>query len=66
MSATSSKGRIDGSAVGALGFYLQLEMLERACHRPDRLRGDTGIERGRVELGMPEQSRAIVRILLCY
>jgi hypothetical protein len=31
-------------------------MLERAGHRPDRLRRDPSIERGRVELGMPEQN----------
>ena len=31
-------------------------MLQRTGHRPDRLGGDTGIERGRVELGMPEQN----------
>ena len=30
-------------------------MLERAGHRADRLGRDAGIERGRVELGMPEQ-----------
>ena len=31
-------------------------MLERTRHRADRLGGDAGIERGRVQLGMPEQN----------
>ena len=30
-------------------------MLERARHRPDRLGGDTGVERGRIQLGMAQQ-----------
>src|SRR5258707_6889736 len=44
------------SAVRACAFDQQLEVLERARHRTDRLRGDTGIERGRIELGVPEQN----------
>ena len=31
-------------------------MLERARHRPDRLGGDAGVERGRIQLGVPEQN----------
>ena len=31
-------------------------MLERACHCPDRLGGDTGIKRGRVQLGVAKQN----------
>ena len=48
-------GAPPGSGARALAFHQQLEMLERAGHRPDRLCRDAGIERGRVELGMPEQ-----------
>jgi hypothetical protein len=41
-------------------------MIERACHRPDRLGDDTGIKRGRVQLGVPKQNpdNADVDILL--
>src|SRR6478735_6822547 len=45
-----------GSAARFLAFHEQLEMLEWAGHRPDRLGGDTGVERGRVQLGVPEQN----------
>src|ERR1700758_4692221 len=55
MSATSSSERTAGSAAGALALHQQLEALERTGHRPDRLGGDTGVKRGGVELGMPEQ-----------
>src|SRR6478735_4304833 len=45
-----------GSAARFLAFHEQLEMLEWAGHGPDRLGGDTGVERGRVQLGVPEQN----------
>src|SRR5262245_29453212 len=31
-------------------------MLERARHGPDRIGGDTGVERSRIQLGGPEQN----------
>jgi len=45
---------------------VQTEPLQWADDVADRVDGDAGIERGRFELGVSEQSRAIVRILLCY
>ena len=44
-----------GSAAWILGFHQQPEMLERACHRTDRLGGDAGIERSGIEFGVSEQ-----------
>ncbi len=37
------------------------ELLERAGDLAERLEGDTGVERGRVELLVPERPRAIMR-----
>ena len=37
------------------------QMLEWAGDLSERLEGDTGVERGRVELLVPEQPRAIMR-----
>src|SRR5260221_9775786 len=54
-SATSSGGRIAYSAARALSLHQQLEVLERTGYRADRLRRDTGIKRGRVELGMSQK-----------
>src|SRR5215472_14314040 len=51
MSATSTAGRDNGRA---LSGHLQQEV-ERARHLADRADGDTGVERGRVELLVPEQ-----------
>ena len=42
------------------------ELIERAHDLPDRLGGDAGVERRGVELGVPEQSCAIIRILLSH
>ena len=42
------------------------DMLQRAHDLADGLGGDAGIERRRVELGVTEQSRAIMRILLSH
>ena len=55
-----------GSAARVLAFHQQPEMLERARHCPDRLGGDTRIERGRVQLGVPKQNldNADIDILL--
>src|SRR5438477_3826223 len=51
MSATSTAGRDNGRA---LSGHLQQEV-ERARHLADRADGDAGIERGRLELLVPEQ-----------
>jgi hypothetical protein len=53
-----------GSTVRAPAFHQQGELLERAGHRPDRPCRNAGIECGVVELGMAEQPRVIIRILL--
>ena len=57
MSATSSDGR-DTAALQAGGsalLELARNMIERAHDLPDGLGGDAGIERGGVELGVPQQ-----------
>jgi hypothetical protein len=41
-------------------------MLQRAHDLPDGLGGDAGVERRAIEPGMPEQSCAIIRILLSH
>src|ERR1700749_1025485 len=51
MSATSTAGRDNGRASAG---HLQ-QQVERARHLADRADGDAGIERGRVELLVPEQ-----------
>src|SRR5215831_874267 len=57
MSATSTAGRDNG---GASAGHLQ-QQVERARHLADRADGDAGVERGRVELHVPERTRAIMR-----
>src|SRR5215472_8460304 len=57
MSATSTAGRDNG---GASAGHLQ-QQVERARHLADRADGDAGVERGRVELLVPERTRAIMR-----
>jgi len=42
------------------------DMLQRAHDLPDGLGGDAGVERRAIEPGMPEQSCAIIRILLSH
>ena len=56
MSATSTAGRDNGRA---LSGHLQQEV-ERARHLADRADGDAGVERGRVELLVPERTCAIM------
>src|SRR5262249_1529752 len=51
VSATSTPGRDKG---GASAGHLQ-QQVERARHLADRADGDAGVERGRVELLVPEQ-----------
>src|SRR3989442_16039292 len=55
ISATSSAGR--DKRARALGGRLHRrdEMLERARDLPERFEGDAGVERGRIELLVPEQ-----------
>src|SRR6266436_5030754 len=57
MSATSTAGRDNGRA---LAGHLQQEV-ERARHLAERVDGDAGVERRRVELFVSEQPRAIMR-----
>jgi hypothetical protein len=57
MSATSTAGRDNG---GASAGHLQ-QQVERARHLADRADGDAGVERGRVELLVPERTSAIMR-----
>jgi hypothetical protein len=58
ISATSSAGRDTRAALGGGLSPLELlgDMLQRAHHLADRVGGDARIERGGVELGVPEQS----------
>ena len=51
--------------LGASGLQ-RGQAIQRAHDVPDGVGGDARVKRGRVELGVPQQSRAIVRILLCY
>src|SRR5580693_6269138 len=57
MSATSTVGRGTGRASAR---HLQQEV-ERARHLAERADGDAGVKRGRVELFVSEQPRAIMR-----
>ena len=45
---------------------VQTKPLQRARHVADRVDGDAGIERRRLQFGVAERSRVIVRILLSY
>jgi len=55
------------ASVGRLDLLeLERDMLQRAHDFADRLGGDVSIERGRVELGMAEQSRFIVHLGLTH
>ena len=56
MSATSSADRDNG---GASARHLQ-QKVERACHLAERVDGDAGVERRRVELLVSERTRAIM------
>ena len=42
------------------------ETIQRAHDLADGVGGDAGVERCRIELGMPEQPRGIVIISLCH
>jgi hypothetical protein len=59
--------RLDaGHGVSARRGDLQGQTVEGALCRPDHIGRDAGIVRGRRQAVVAEQSRAIVRILLCY
>jgi hypothetical protein len=68
---TCQERRALGRRLG-LGLVLGLllaqrrEAIERAHHLADRVGGDARVERRRIELGMTQQSRDIMRILLSY
>ena len=56
-------------ALGGRLVFLDMqrrEAIERAHDLADGIGGDTGIERRRLEFGVPKQSRVIMRILLSY
>ena len=60
MSATSTASRDNGRASGGRLRLVQ-QQVERAGHLTDRLDGDAGVERRRVELLVSERTRAIMR-----
>ena len=51
-------------AAGCLALHQQRQMLERTSHRADRLGRNARIERGRIELAVPQQTRVILRLNL--
>src|SRR5215472_13202772 len=55
MSATSTAGRDNGRVLGGR-LHLVQQQVERTGHLTDRLDGDAGVERRRVELLVSEQS----------
>src|SRR5216683_4236377 len=55
MSATSTAGRDNGRASAGRRHFAQQEV-ERAGHLADRLDGDAGVQRRRVELFVSEQN----------
>jgi hypothetical protein len=50
------RGAQAASAGGILALYQQRQTLERTGHRADRLGRNACIERGRIELAVPQQS----------
>src|ERR1700682_9782 len=66
MSATSSDGRDTRRASGGRLGLRQRDAVQWAHDLLDRLGGDARVERRGVELGMAEQSCAILRILLSH
>jgi hypothetical protein len=55
MSATSTAGRDNGRASGGW-LHLVQQQVERTRHLTNRLDGDAGVERRRVELFVSEQN----------
>ena len=51
-------------AVGILAFHQPRQTLERTGHRADRLGRNARVERGRIELAVPQQTRVILRLNL--
>ncbi|WP_352779058.1 hypothetical protein, partial [Mesorhizobium sp. M0571] len=63
MSATSRDGRRTAAALSVRSYLAlceQADPVERTHHGVDRLGGDMGIERGRINFGMAEQPRVIM------
>ena len=58
------RGAQAGSAARFLALHQQCQMLERTGHRTDRLGRNARVERGRIELAVPEQTRVILRLNL--
>src|SRR5215216_5088967 len=59
MSATSRDGRRTAAALSVRSYLAlceQADPVERTHHGVDRLGGDMGIERGRINFGMAEQN----------
>src|SRR5580692_1499154 len=67
-SATSRRGRAMRRRSGGRGSAGEVEAqpLERAFDVADRVDGDAGVERGRLQLGVAEQPRVIMRISLSH
>ena len=49
------RGAQAGSVAGLLALHQRRQMLERTGHRADRLGRDARVERGRIELAVPQQ-----------
>ena len=63
--ASGGRFRLGGAPRRDLG-QVQTEPLQRAGHVTDRVDGDAGIERRRLQFGVAERSRVIMRISLCH
>ena len=63
--ASGGRFRLGRASRRDLG-QVQIEPLQRAGDVTDRVDGDAGIERRRLQFGVAERSRVIVRILLSY
>jgi hypothetical protein len=62
-------GAVHDPASGALSSWrrhFQRQAIERALRRTDRMGRDLRVARRRRQIVVAEQSRAIMRILLCY
>src|SRR5208283_2975880 len=66
-SATSRRGRAMLWSGGRRSAReVDAQPLQRALDVADRVDGDAGVERGRLELGVAEQGHAIMRTFLCH
>ena len=64
-SGTDHASRALGRRLGPLGGQRR-KAIQRAHDRADHVGGHLRVERGRIKLGVSEQSRVIMRILLSY